>query len=103
MNAGVATVLAQDAVAYDLNRDYHLVIEAFGASLHVYIDDVLVFEANDFALSKGGMALYCSGAAGAAFSDIQVQNFSINAAPVYKFSFTTSPVRQFRSSSAQLR
>jgi hypothetical protein len=95
VNAGVATVLAQDATAYDLNRDYHLVIEAIGASLRVAIDDALIFDVSDSTVSGGGMALYCSGGAGAAFSDVQAHDFSNNATPVYKFSFTTSPFVNF--------
>jgi hypothetical protein len=36
-----------------------------------------------------------SGGAGAAFSDVQAHDFSINTAPVYKFSFATSAFVNF--------
>lgn len=93
---GVESVLAQDGVAYALNTDYRLVVEAIGSSLRVYLDDALVFDVLDSALTGGGMALYCSGGNGSAFSDIQAQDFSVKAISAYKFSFTTSPFVDFR-------
>jgi hypothetical protein len=91
VSGGMPALLAQDSVVFAPNSDYRVVIEALGASLRVYVDDKPVFDVVDTAIPGGGMALYCSGGAGAAFSGIQVQDFSVNASPAYKFSFTTSP------------
>lgn len=93
---GVATVLKQDAVAYASTTDYRVVIEALGPALRVYVDDAPIFDAEDAAIAGGGVALYCSGGAGAAFSEIQVHDFSVHALCVYKYSFTTSPFVDFR-------
>lgn len=95
VNAGAQSILAQDTVAYDLNTDYRLVVEAIGSSLRIYLDDALVFDVVDATIAGGGMALYCSGGVGAAFSDIQVQDFGVDAVSTYKFSFTTSPFADF--------
>jgi hypothetical protein len=88
---GGATVLAQDSAAYAPATDYHLAIEALGASLRVYIDDALVFDVVDGGIAGGGIALFSSGGGGAAFSEIQAHDLSVNARPVYTFNFTTSP------------
>jgi hypothetical protein len=88
-------VLAENQITYDPNRDYHLVIEAIGDSLRIYLDETLLFDVTDSTIANGGLALQCSGANGAAFSDIQVHDFSKAAKCVYHFPFTTSEFVDF--------
>ena len=93
------TLLGSVPASHSANQDYRIVVEAIGASIRVSVDDTLIFDVVDTAapsLSQGGVALYSSGGPGAAFSDLQVQDFSRNARPVYSFSFTTSPYLNFR-------
>ncbi|MFZ1218154.1 MAG: hypothetical protein WAO00_02620 [Chthoniobacterales bacterium] len=88
-------VLAESQVSYVPNCDYHLVIEAIGDSLRIYLDETLLFDVTDPTIAKGGLALQCSAATGAAFSDVQVHDFSKAAKNVYHFSFTTSEFVDF--------
>lgn len=97
---GMGTMLLGSVpTSHSANQDYHIVVEAIGASIRVSVDDTLIFDVVDTAapsLSQGGVALFSTGGPGAAFSDLQVQDFSRNARPVYSFSFTTSPYLNFR-------
>lgn len=92
---GGFTILAEDQSTYDLNRDYHLVVEAIGDSLRIYLDDALLFDVTDATIASGGLALQCGTCSGAAFSDIQVHDFSKAAKSVYHFPFTTSEFVDF--------
>jgi hypothetical protein len=92
---GGFTILAEDQDTYDLNRDYHLVIEAIGDSVRIYLDDALLFDVTDATIASGGLALQCGSCSGAAFSDIQVHDFSKAAKSVYHFPFTTSAFVDF--------
>lgn len=92
---GGFTILAEDQITYDLNRDYHLVVEAIADSLRIYLDDALLFDVTDATIASGGLALQCGTCAGAAFSDIQVHDFSKAARSVYHFPFTTSAFVDF--------
>ena len=80
---------------YALNQDYHLVVEAVGASLRIYLDDELVCDVNDNTIGAGGIALQCTACQGASFSDIQVHDFSSTAQSVFDFAFTTSEFVDF--------
>jgi hypothetical protein len=73
----------------------HLVIEAVGASLRVSVDDELVCDVADDAISAGGLALHCRSCAGAAFSDVKAYDFGTNAKSVYRFGFTSSAFVDF--------
>jgi hypothetical protein len=92
---GGFTILAEDQITYDLNRDYHLVVEAIGDSLRIYLDDALLFDVADATIASGGLALQCGSSSGAAFSDIQVHDFSKAAKSVYHFLFTSSAFVDF--------
>jgi hypothetical protein len=92
---GGFTIVAEDQITYDLNRDYHLVIEAIGDSVRIYLDDALLFDVTDAAITSGGLALQCGSCSGAAFSDIQVHDFSKAAKSVYHFPFTSSTFVDF--------
>jgi hypothetical protein len=92
---GGFTILAEDQITYDLNRDYHLVVEAIGDSLRIYLDDALLFDVTDATIASGGLALQCGTCDGAVFSDIQVHDFSKAAKSVYHFPFTTSEFVDF--------
>jgi len=90
-----AVSLAEDQFTYEVKRDYHLVVEAIGASLRIYLDETLLFDVVDATLKSGGVALQCTTSKGAAFSDIQVHDFSQTAKSVYHFPFTTSAFVDF--------
>jgi hypothetical protein len=92
---GGFTILAEEQSTYDLNRDYHLVVEAIGDSLRIYLDDALLFDVTDATVASGGLALQCGSCSGAAFSDIQVHDFSKAAKSVYHFPFTSSAFVDF--------
>lgn len=92
---GEAALLAENQITYDLKPDYHLVIEAIGDSLRIYVDETLLFDVTDTVIKSGGLALQCSNTNGAAFADIQVHDFSKAARNVYHFSFTTSEFVDF--------
>jgi hypothetical protein len=87
--------LAEDQISYEPDHDYHLVIEAIGDSLRIYLDETLLFDVTDTVIERGGLALQCSNTNGAAFSEIQVHDFSKAAKNVYHFSFTTSEFVDF--------
>jgi hypothetical protein len=87
---GTPKILAFEQFSFDLDRDYHLVVEAIGRSLRVYLDDRLVFDIADGAIAGGGVALHCQSCTGAAFSDVKVHDFSKKAKSVYRFGFTSS-------------
>jgi len=87
--------LAEDEITYDVDHDYHLVIEAIGDSLRIYLDETLLFDVTDATFKSGGLALQTSASQGAAFSDIQVHDFSKAAKSVYHFPFTTSAFVDF--------
>lgn len=83
VSRGAKVVVAEGAFTASLNRDYHLVVEAIGPSLRIYIDDSIVFDVTDSTISNGGLALRCNENIGAAFSDVQVHDFSRAAGSVY--------------------
>jgi len=92
---GATTVLAEDEFTYTLDRDYLVTIEAVGASLRLYQDGELVFNAIDESMREGTIGLYCWANTGARFSDVRVDDFSLAAPVVYRFRFTTSRFTNF--------
>jgi hypothetical protein len=70
---GSFTVLAEDAVPYNIGQTYQLRVEAHGASLAVSIDGSSVFTVTDGSLSSGSIALYTWGNAGSYFDDVYVE------------------------------
>jgi hypothetical protein len=92
---GITTVLAEDEFTYTVDRDYAVTIEAYGASLRVYQDGALVFDAIDESMREGTIGLYCWANVGARFSDVRVDDFSTAAPAVYRFGFTTSLFTSF--------
>jgi hypothetical protein len=87
---GTPTLLAAlQPSSFVIGLDYHLVVEAIGSSLRVYLDDKRVFDIVDGAIAGGGLALHCQSCTGAAFSDIKVYDFG-KAKSVYRFGFTSS-------------
>ena len=88
---GVATVLAQDNGLVAPNQPYLAVIEAIGSAIKVWVDGAPIFDVDDpGSPSAGTVALHCSGAPGAIFSDVRVHDLSTAAKSAYGFSFTTS-------------
>ena len=76
---GAASLLAEDLVAYELDKTYALKIDADGASIEVYIDNINVLSANDNSFSHGAMALYCSGNTGCHYENIAVKDVTTDA------------------------
>jgi hypothetical protein len=92
---GAHTILAQDSVAYPLNTDQLVTIEAAGSALGVYIDGDLLFAVHDTALATGQAGLYCHADATVCFTDARIDDFRLGAPVAYRFSFTTSQATNF--------
>jgi hypothetical protein len=95
VKGGAHTVLAEDAFAYEPQRDYLFTVEAIGGDLRVYQDGAPVFEVNDGTHAQGGIGLYARDNAGARFADVRVDDFRREAPAVYRFQFTTSLFANF--------
>ena len=93
---GAATILAEAAGGYDVNRDYLVQIEASGDRIRAFVDGVPVFDATDNQFATGGVALYCGQNAGGQFRDVRVDDLRAAAPIVYRFKFTTSEFTDFR-------
>lgn len=93
--AGVHIVLAEDAFAYEPQRDYLLTVEAVGDALRVYQDGATVFDVTDAAHAQGTVGLYAYANAGARFADVRVDDFRRTARAAYRFQFTTSLFANF--------
>jgi hypothetical protein len=70
---GYFTVLKSSSGSYAANRNYQVDIVANGATLQVFIDNVLVLQATDSRLSSGSIALYSWANAGSYFDNIVAQ------------------------------
>lgn len=91
VSGGLPTLMAHDGELFAHGRDYAVVVEAIGEVIKVWVDDALVFQAVDAApIAAGTIAMHCSNAPGAVFSDVKVHDLSTGARSVYTFSFTTS-------------
>lgn len=95
MRSGVATILAEDDIAYLKDQDYVITVEAIGDQLRVYEDGALVFGVTDGQLVNGRLGLYCWANEGARFSDVRVDDFRAEAPVAYRFPFTTSGFADF--------
>lgn len=73
---GVTTILAQDTVAYQMNRWYEVKVTALGNRIQVYLDGVLLFDVTDNSISSGRIALYSWGNDGSRFDQIRVTPLS---------------------------
>jgi hypothetical protein len=69
---GVTTILAQDAVPYQMNHWYAVRVRLEGSRIRVYLDGVLLFDVTDSALDAGKLALYCWGNDRCHFDDVKV-------------------------------
>jgi hypothetical protein len=70
--AGVFTLLAEDAVPYVVGQSYNLEIVVQGTVITVSIDGTQVFFLNDVSLSNGGVALYSWANSASVFDDVVV-------------------------------
>lgn len=91
----VTSVLAEDDFVYSMGQDYELTVEAVGASLRIYQDGALIFDATDASYDHGRIGLYCWADQGARFADVRVDDFRKGAPVVYRFKFTTSAFVDF--------
>jgi hypothetical protein len=94
VSGGTFTLLAEDEIAYELNRDYLTTVEVSGPSIRVYEDGTKVFEVTDDTIAQGSIGLYTYAYPGVHFSDIRVDDLRLTA-PVYSFQFTTSKYANF--------
>ena len=84
-------LMAHDDELFLHGRDYAVVIETIGEVIKVWVDGTLVFHVVDAApIASGTIAMHCSNASGAVFSDVKVHDLSTGANSAYTFSFTTS-------------
>jgi hypothetical protein len=95
VGAGVAALLAADDFVFSTNQDYVITVEAIGASLRVYQDGALVFDASDPGFPSGKVGFYCWANQDARFNDVRVDDFRPGAPVAYRFSFTTSAYANF--------
>jgi hypothetical protein len=87
---GTTTVLAEDDVVYQRNRDYPVVIEAIGERIGVYVQGMPGLAVRDATFDHGRIGLYCWANGSARFADIRVDDYRADAPVPYRFSFTTS-------------
>ena len=72
-SGGMFTVLWEDAVAYDVNRPYELVLAAVGPRLTGWLDGVPLLEVEDpGGPAAGQIGLYCWANAGARYAAVRV-------------------------------
>jgi hypothetical protein len=93
---GVATVLAESASGYDINRDYMVNLEAVSDRIRAFVGGSPMFDVRDNRFASGGVALYCGQNAGGQFRDVRVDDLRGNAPVVHRFKFTTSEFTDFR-------
>jgi hypothetical protein len=70
---GQFTVLAQDAVGYEIGKTYRVAIVARGPQFAVAIDGTPIFHAWDSEISQGAIGLYCCAQQGAIFDNLRVE------------------------------
>lgn len=69
---GAVSVLWEDAVAYEVGREYLMTIDCAAERLIGYLDGVLLFAVDDADITSGAIALYCWGNVDARFADVRV-------------------------------
>jgi hypothetical protein len=70
---GVFTVLWEDDVSYELDREYELIVAAIGRRITAWLDGVPLLELDDAAGPRAGrVGLYCWANTGARFSRVRV-------------------------------
>lgn len=72
---GIVTVLAEDYVAYEVNKEYTVQVEVNGDDIKVYIDNTLIFNVTDASISSGKIGLYSWANIGSMFDDVTVYLF----------------------------
>ena len=80
----MVTVLWQDAVGYDINREYVVTVDCVGEILRGYLDGVPLFAVADASHARGRVGAYAWKNAGAAFREFRV------AAPAWAEYYTFS-------------
>lgn len=70
---GRFSVLAEDAVVYDIGKTYRVAIVARGPQFAVAIDGVPIFSAWDSELTEGSIGLYCCADQGAVFDHVRIE------------------------------
>ncbi len=93
---GNPLVLAEDDFVYLQDQDYLITVEAIGPELAIYQDGEPIFSVSDPAFNEGSVGVYCWASQGARFTDLRVDDFRVDAAPVvYRFEFITSNFAHF--------
>ena len=70
---GQFTVLAQDAVWYEIGRTYRVAIVARGPQFAVAIDGAPIFHSWDSEIPEGAIGLYCCAEQGAVFDNLRIE------------------------------
>jgi hypothetical protein len=70
--AGAVRVLWEDAVPYEIGREYGVMLVCEGDQLAGYLDDVPLFRIQDGSVATGRIALYCWSNSGARFREVRV-------------------------------
>jgi hypothetical protein len=70
---GQFTVLAHDAVWYEIGKTYRVAIVARGPQFAVAIDGIPIFYAFDNQIQQGAIGLYCCAQQGAVFDNLRIE------------------------------
>jgi hypothetical protein len=70
---GQFTILAHDAVGYEIGNTYRVAIVARGPQFAVAIDGTPIFQAWDSEIPDGSIALYCCAQQGAIFDNLRIE------------------------------
>lgn len=73
---GVYTLLAEDAVAYEIGQTYSVEVIAEGSTLKVNIDGAPVFSVTDASFPTGTVALYASHNENSFFDDVLIEDLT---------------------------
>jgi hypothetical protein len=95
LQAGNATVLAEDRFSPRPGFDYELTLEAVDGRLRAFVDGARVFDVEDAAPIPAGRVGVWSSGAGARFRDMRVDDLREGAPVVYRFKFTTGRFATF--------
>jgi hypothetical protein len=87
---GVVDELWSDAVAYEVDREHLVTIDAVGDALTGWVDGVEVFSVRDSSHPAGTVGLYCWANAGARFASVRVTGAGWSTHHVFPASATTS-------------
>jgi hypothetical protein len=92
---GITEELAVDAVPYERDRVYQVMVEVVENQINLFIDGNAIFSVNDNSLGSGKIGLYCWGNEKAVFDEVRVDDLSNSISPLYRFELITSKFVNF--------